>query len=144
MAIVSVSPFVLKDVELTIEGDDFAAHVSEVTFTPSASASTWQGLTPSATFTDTSTASWSATLAYAQDWSNPDSLSMKLHTEEGASWPVTFTPRKGSNQPTISATLIVTPGAIGGAVNGWATASVTLGVSGKPEFGVPAPVEPGE
>lgn len=134
MPAVPVTPFVLKDVELSIAGDDFAAHVSEVTLTPSASQQTWQGLTPSATFTDTATATWTATLAYAQDWSNPNSLSFKLHEEEGAAWEATFTPKKGSGQPSVKVTLIVTPGQIGGAVNGWATATVTLGVSGKPEF----------
>lgn len=137
MPAVSVNPFVLKDVTLSIDGDTYEAHVSEVTFTPSASSTTWQGLTPSASFTDSSVATWTCTLAYAQDWSNPDSLSYKLHAEEGASWDVTFTPRKGSGQPSITATVTVTPGAIGGAVNGWATASVSLGVSGKPEI-VPA------
>ncbi|MFJ6534416.1 hypothetical protein [Microbacterium sp. NPDC091662] len=125
--------FTLKDVILSIEGDDYAAHVSEVTFTPTSSSSTWQGMTPTATFTDVSTATWTCTLAYAQDWSNPDSLSYKLHEEEGASWEVLFSPRKGSGQPAFKATVIVSPGSIGGAVNGWATATVTLGVSGRPD-----------
>lgn len=133
MPAVSVNPFVLKDVTLSIDGDTYEAHVSEVTFTPSSSSTTWQGMTPSASYTDSSVATWTCTLAYAQDWSNPDSLSYKLHAEEGASWNVLFTPRKGSGQPSFQATVVVTPGAIGGAVNGWATATVTLGVSGRPE-----------
>lgn len=137
MPTIPVSPFVLKDVTLTIDGDDYAAHVSEVRLSPSTSQQTWQGLTPSASFTDSATATWTATLGYAQDWSNPESLSYKLHEEEGGEWEATFTPKKGSGQPTITATLLVTPGEIGGAVNGWATASVTLGVSGKPQL-VPA------
>lgn len=137
MPAIPVNPFVLKDVTLSIEGDTYEAHVSEVTFTPSATVLPWRGLAPASNFSDTTTAEWTCTLAYAQDWSNPESLSYKLHAEEGASWDVTFTPRKGSGQPSISATVTVTPGAIGGAVNGWATATVTLGVSGKPEI-VPA------
>lgn len=140
MANISVHPFVLKDVTLTIEDDNYEAHVSEVTFTPSSSQQTWQGLTPSAAFTDTSTATWTVTLTYAQDWSDADSLSYKLHEEEGASWDVVFKPQPGSGMPTVEATLIVTPGAIGGTVNSWATATVTLGVSGKPEL-VPAVTE---
>ena len=131
-------PFTLKDVTLSIEGDDYAAHVSEVTFTPSTSSQTWQGLTPTASYTDSSVATWVCTLAYAQDWSNPDSLSYKLHEEEGASWEVLFTPRKGTGA-TWKATVTVTPGQIGGAVNGWATATVTLGVSGKPQPIAPTP-----
>lgn len=137
MPAIPVQPFVLKDTVLSIEGDTYEASVSEVTFTPSASTSNWNGLTPTSSFSDMSNATWVCTLAYAQDWSNPDSLSFKLHEEEGASWEVLFTPRKGSGQPAVKATVTVTPGAIGGAVNGWATASVSLGVSGKPEL-VPA------
>ncbi|MDR2294512.1 MAG: hypothetical protein LBE05_04845 [Microbacterium sp.] len=139
MAVIPVNPFVLKDVTLTLDGSDFAAHVSEVFFAPSASTQNWQGMTPSATYTDTSVATWTATLAYAQDWSSTNSLSRKLHEDEGASWPCVFKPRAGTTGPTVTATLIVTPGAIGGTVNGFATATVTLGVSGKPKFTVPAP-----
>lgn len=137
MPAIPVQPFVLKDVTLSIEGDTYEAHVSEVTLTPTSSSSSWQGLTPAASFTDSTVSTWTCTLAYAQDWSNPDSLSYKLHEEEGASWDVVFTPRKGSGQPSVTATVNVIPGTIGGAVNGWATASVTLGVSGKPKL-VPA------
>jgi len=38
-------------------------------------------------------------------------------------------------KPKITATLLITPGAIGGTVDQYATASVTLGVSGKPTIG---------
>lgn len=137
MATIAVNAFVLKDMLLTIEDDNYEAHVSSVTFTPSASVQRWQGGTPSASFTDVTTATWTADLEYAQDWSDPDSLSYRLHTEEAAEWPVVFKPKVGSGQPAVEATLIVTPGSIGGAINGWATATVSLGVKGKPEL-VPA------
>lgn len=133
MANIAVNPFILKDVLLTIDADNYAAHVSQVEFTPSASTQTWQGLTPTATFTDVTTATWTVTLQYAQDWSNPDSLSYKLHQEEGAEWPVVFKPVSGSG-PSVHATLVVTPGAIGGTVNGYAVATVSLAVKGKPEL----------
>lgn len=136
MATIAVNPFILKDVLLTLDADNYEAHVSQVEFTPSSSPQTWQGLTPTATFTDVTTATWTCVLNYAQDWSNPDSLSYKLHAEEGAEWPVVFKPVSGSG-PTVTATLIVTPGAIGGTVNSYATASVTLAVKGKPAL-VPA------
>lgn len=137
MAIIAVQPFVLKDMTLVIDADNYEAHVSQVEFTPSASTQTWQGGTPTASFTDTATATWTCVIAYAQDWSDEDSLSYKLHADEGDSWAVTFKPRVGSGQPSVTATLVVTPGAIGGTVGGWATATVTLGVSGKPVL-VPA------
>ena len=136
MATIAVNPFILKDVLLTIESDNYEAHVSQVEFTPSASTQAWQGLTPTATFTDVTTATWTANLTYAQDWSNPDSLSYKLHEQEGMEWEVVFKPISGSG-PSVHATLIVTPGAIGGTVNGYATASVSLAVKGKPQLVAP-------
>lgn len=137
MATIAVSPFVLRDCLLTIGLDNYEAHVSQVQFDPSTSAQTWKGLTPSATFTDMPTATWACTLAYAQDWTTPDSLSQYLHEHEGESVEASFTPKVGSGQPSVSATLIITPGSIGGAVDAFATATVTVGVSGKPTI-VPA------
>lgn len=136
MATIAVNPFVLKDVLLTIAADNYEAHVSQVQFDPSSSLQTWQGLAPGATFTDASLATWVAVLAYAQDWETPNSLSQYLYNHEGESIDVTFKPRSGSG-PSFSATLVITPGSIGGTVNSFATATVTLGCKGKPEL-VPA------
>lgn len=136
MATIAVSPFVLKDVLLTVDADNYEAHVSQVEFTPTSSTQTWQGLTPTASFTDVSAATWTCTLSYAQDWETTNSLSLYLFNNEGESVNVTFRPKSGSG-PSFQATLIVTPGVIGGTVNQFAVASVTLGVSGKPTL-VPA------
>ena len=136
MATIAVKPFVLKDVVLTVDEDNYEAHCSQVQFDPSSSTQTWQGLTPEATFTDVSIATWQATLAYAQDWETADSLSIYLYEHEGEEIDVVFKPRSGSG-PTFTATLIITPGAIGGTVNQFATATVTLGCQGKPVL-VPA------
>lgn len=137
MAAIAVSPFVLKDVTLQIELDNYEAHVSQVQFDPSSSAVNWKGLTPSSVFSDVSTATWTCTLAYAQDWVTPDSLALYLHEHEGETIDVIFKPRIGTGQPSITAVLIVTPGAIGGTVDQVAVATVTLGVQGKPAI-VPA------
>jgi hypothetical protein len=134
---IAVSPFVLRDCTLKIGADNYEAHVSQVQFNPSSSTQTWKGLTPTAVFTDVTTATWTCTLAYAQDWTTPDSLSLYLHEHEGDEVEVVFVPRKGSGQPSIEAALLITPGAIGGTVDAFATASVTVGVNGKPEI-VPA------
>lgn len=137
MALVAVNPIVLKDVELLFGAtDDYAAHVSQVEFTPSASQVTWKGLSPEANFTDTATATWTCTLAYAQDWSE-DGLSRFLFEHEGESQPVTFRPVKGGG-PSFTATLVITPGAIGGTVDAYAAATVTLGVTGRPQLVDPA------
>lgn len=130
-----IQPLVLKDVIAIIGTDDYRKHVNQVTFTPSASSVTWTGL-GSNTHTDVATATWTCALAYAQDWETADSLSQYLHAHEGETVAMTFAPRSGSG-PTFTADVIITPGAIGGPVNAYATATVTLGVDGKPTL-VPA------
>lgn len=136
MATIEVKPFVLKDVLFTVASDNYEAHCSQVQFDPSSSSQTWQGLTPTATFTDTTIATWTCALTYAQDWETADSLAIYLHEHEGEEIEVTFKPRSGSG-PSFTATLIVTPGTIGGTVNQFATATVTLPCQGKPAL-VPA------
>jgi len=135
MAVIGVQPFVLKDCTLTIATDEYQAHVSQVEFQPSASTVNWKGLTPAATYTDVTTATWTATLAYAQDWTTADSLAYYLHENEGETVSATFVPLAGG--PTVSASLVITPGAIGGTVDQFAVATVTLGVVGKPTITPP-------
>jgi len=129
MVAIAVAPLVLKDVTLTLGTDSYEKHVSEVRFTPSASTISWTGLGGN-TVTDVATATWTAALGYVQDWETVDSLSQYLLANEGESVEATFKPKSGSG-PSFTATLTITPGAIGGAVNAYATTSVTLG-STKP------------
>jgi len=135
MVAIAVTPLVLKNVTLTIGTDGYEKHVDAVTFTPSASSITWTGLGAN-THTDMSTATWVLTLNYAQDWDTVNSLSAYLFASEGLTKSVSFRPRSGVG-PSFTAEVVITPGAIGGAVNAYATASVTLGVNGKPVI-VPA------
>lgn len=132
MVDIAVKPIVLKDCLLTIDVDNYQAHVSQVQFSPTSQTQTWQGLTPDATFTDVSQATWALTLAYAQDWETVNSLSLYLFNNEGATKPVIFEPKAGG--PSWGADIVITPGAIGGTVNQFAVATVTLGVSGRPEI----------
>lgn len=131
MAQIAVSPLVLKDVLLQIGADSYEKHVSNVTFTPSPTVVTWQGLSPDASFTDTGRASWTVSLTYAQDWDTPNSLSAYLFNHEGDTVEIEFAPRNGVG-PSFIADVVITPGAIGGAVNTVSEATVTLGISGKP------------
>jgi hypothetical protein len=130
MADISVSPFVLKDVTLLIAADNYEAHVSSVELVPSASTVTWKGLTPSSVFTDVSTATWVCNLSFAQDWATTDSLSRYLFENEGEAVACEFVPVAGGAG--FSATIVITPGAIGGAVDSVAVATVSLGVQGRP------------
>lgn len=130
MALIPVNPLVLKDVEATFGADDYRKHLDTVTFTPSAAQKSWTGLGKN-THTDTDTATWTVALAGVQDWDTPDSLSRFLYEHEGETVPFTFRPRSGSG-PSFMADVVITPGAIGGAVNAFTPLSVTLGCNGRP------------
>jgi hypothetical protein len=132
MVAVPVAPFVLKDATFMVGADNYEAHVSQVEFAPSVQTLTWQGLTPSAAFSDSSSPSWSATIAYAQDWITPDSFSQYLIEHQGETIAATFTTNDGAGSWAVN--LIITPGAVGGTVNAYAVATVTLGISGQPLF----------
>lgn len=135
MAIIDVSPLVMRDVNLTIGGlDDFSKHVDAVTFTPTAASITWTGLNKN-THTDVATATWTVVLNYVQDWDTVGSLSNYLFENEGDTVALSFRPRNGVG-PSFTVNAVITPGAIGGTVNTFATTSVTLGCD-KPAI-VPA------
>lgn len=133
MAQIAVVPILLKDVVLTLGTDSYEKHVSEVLFTPSSSIVNWAGLSPTSVFSFPTKATWTCQLTYAQDWATTNSLSKYLHDNEGEDVAATFDPVNGG--PTWAATLYIVPGAIGGALNAVATATVVLGVSGKPTLG---------
>lgn len=131
MATPAVKPIVLNDVDLKIAADNFEAHVSKVELVPSTSLVTWKGMTPTSVFKAPTMTDWSLGLDFVQDWETPGSLSEYLFTNEGEVKEVVFKPRKAGAR-TWTASVILTPGAIGGPVDSVAVASVTLGVQGKP------------
>lgn len=130
MATPAVNPFLMRDCTFTVAGDNYEAHVSQVEFVPTSSVVSWKGLTPTSTFSKTTSSTWVCNLAYAQDWATADALSRYLLENEGSSVEVVFTPVSGSGD-TITATIQIAPGAIGGAVDTVAVGSVALG-SNKP------------
>lgn len=130
MAFINVSPFQMTDCLFTVEADNYEAHVSTVVFVPSAPTAEFKGLSPNAVHTFTGSPTWTANLTFAQDWATAGSLSRYLFENAGAEIDVTFEPVKGG--PAITATLIATPGSIGGAVDSVAVSTVSLGVVGKP------------
>lgn len=148
MAAIPVKPFVLKDCKLTLSTvdaagnplaavGDYEGHVSGVRFNPNVQRQTWQGLTPSASYTDQSRATWDGVLAYAQDFSAATALARYLHEHEGEKLHALFEPINGGTG--VEAVIILAPGTIGGDVNTFATSSVTVGVDGRPEFVDPVP-----
>ena len=134
MATIDVKPLVLKDVTLKIGADNYEKHVSSVKFTPSSSTITWAGLSPDAVFSDTTAPTWTCEIEFVQDWETENSLSRYLFDEQGETKAVEFVPVKGAGNLKVDANLTITPGSIGGAVNQYATDTVTLG-SDKPVLG---------
>lgn len=135
MAILDLQPLVLKDVEAVIGDDDFRKALSKVELVPSSSSTSWTGLGGN-THTDGSTATWVCNMTYVQDWDSEKSLSKYLYENEGKTETFEFRPRSGVG-PTFAVDVVITPGAIGGAVNAFSETSVALGCNGRPVL-VPA------
>ena len=135
-AIALTSPFNMKAATLEIDVDDYSAALSEVRFNPSFTTSTFTAINGSVT-QDVSKATWTATLTGAQDLA-PTGLLRYLLAHQGEVKDVTFTPK--ADGPAVEATIILAPGAIGGAAGAdLATFSVTLPLNGEPEFIDPTP-----
>lgn len=136
MAIIAVNPILLGECKLTLGTDDYEAHVSSAAFTPqNNSPITWKGLTPTARFSKTPRADWTLDLELAQDWETAAALSTYLYDNEGDDVTATFEPVDGGDA--FTATISVTPGAIGGGVDTVPTSTVSMG-STRP-VRVPAP-----
>jgi len=127
-----MTPLYMKDATLTIAATGYEAEVSSATLTPSTSSAQWKGLTPEAVFTQTSATVWTLDLTLAQDWDDPDSLGLYLFEHEGEEVAMTFAPKVGGGG--FTANVILTAGAIGGAVDGFAESTVSLPVQGRPVF----------
>ena len=124
------NPYSLKNATLAIAADDYTAAVTQVQFAPSTATSTVRTIDGVA-HRDQSTAEWACTVAFVQDLA-AGGLLRYLLDHDGESKAVTFTPKAGG--PSIAATLVVSPGTIGGTAGAdLTTASVTL-VSTKPVF----------
>lgn len=132
MAQIAVAPYVLKDALLQIATDNYEKHVSNVLFTPQTSPVTWQGLTPDSAFSDASNPIWTCQMDYAQDWTTANSLAQYLLTNAGQQKVAVFKPLgTTTGKPIFTATIIVVPGPIGGAVNTVQVGTVTMGVVGQ-------------
>jgi len=130
MALITVTPIVLKNAVFKVAADNYESSVSSVEFQPSPTTSTWKGLAPTAQFTFAGNSTWVAAISFAQDWETEDSLSAYLFDHEGESIVVDFYPEAGGQG--FRATVSIVAGSIGGAVDSVAVATVSLPVQGKP------------
>ena len=131
MSTIALTPIVMKNVSLIIETDDYAKHVSAVTFTVEQQEITWTGL-DGTTYTELGPEKWKATVAYAQDWDTAGSLSDYLFTNRGQTKTVKFQPRAGAGETVFTAECVLATGQLGGAVGEFANSTATFGCSGAP------------
>lgn len=131
MANITTPPYVVRDAVITFGSDNFQASIKSARLVPTSSSTVEKGMTPSAVYTLTSSASWTLELEFFQGYDSTD-LTVKLFNEEGEEETFVVEPIAGGAG--FSGTVILTPAAIGGAVDQTAVSSVTLGVQGKPSF----------
>jgi hypothetical protein len=124
------APYVARHVSFMLDATEYAAEVSDAQLVPAATVQTWQGLTPPSQYSDVGPATWTVQLTLAQDYNEALSLATFLFDHEGEVIPMTYEPQDGG--ASFAAPVIITPGTIGGPVNSYAEATVTLGVQGKP------------
>lgn len=131
MAVVPLtSPYALKNATLSIAADDYTAAVTQVEFAPSVATSTVRTIDGVA-HKDQSTAEWNCTIGFVQDLA-PGGLLRYLLDNDGESADVVFTPEAGG--PSISATLVLSPGSIGGTAGADLNVGTVALVSTKPVF----------
>lgn len=125
------NPLYMTESKVTIGTSDFEAEVSGVRLTPTSSTATWKGLKAGSSFTAGGLATWVLALNFGQDHELATSLSTYLFEHEGESLTFSIEPIDGGTA--FSGTLVAQAGEIGGDVDQFGTASVTLPVQGKPE-----------
>ncbi|KAA9105007.1 hypothetical protein [Microbacterium rhizomatis] len=133
MASIVPAPIILNDCVLVIGTDNYEASVAKVQLDPKTPDVKWKGMTPSAIIPLAGTPEWALTIDYAQDWATTNALAQYLLTNAGQQKAITFKPKKPTTTgPTFTITAVIQPGAIGGALDTVATASVTLQCVGQP------------
>lgn len=128
MTSVPLEPVTINSATLMIDSDNYEAAIGSAIFTPSTKSSSFAAINGD-TVTSQANSTWVLDLTYAQDFATATSLANYLHANEGKSKSATFVPNTGG--PTITATLVIAPGAIGDAAGSIAQSKVSLG-STKP------------
>lgn len=134
MAVKEVTPFIMRNAIVQLGTDDFAKAVSSATITPSGGIVTWKGLKPTAVYSFAEAITYTLDLEYSQDWGTAGSLSQYLwqHKGENIAATVNVNDALSGGETTWAMTVMVTAGAVGGAVDGVAVATVSLGIVGEP------------
>lgn len=133
MTTITPTPLFMRDCLVQLGTDAYEKAVVSVTLTPSTSTVTVRAVSPNAIYQTADEATWVMALTFLQDWDDAAGLSRYLYDNEGSDVTLTFEPITGG--ATITATVSVTPGAIGGNVGSYAESTVSLPCTGKPSIG---------
>ena len=135
MAIVPVQPVQLNDVTLTVGSDNYEASVNQVELTPNTTVVPWRGMTPTSKFAFAGAVEYELVLKFAQDFETANSLSNRLLEDAGTTETFTFAPKAGGR--TVTVTVLLIAGSVGGSLDNVAEATVTLPVIGVPTWSTP-------
>jgi hypothetical protein len=124
-------PTFLTESKVTLGTNDFEEEVSGFKLTPSYATATFKGLKRGSSHTRSGLATWVLTINFGQDHESATSLSTYLLEHEGEKLPYSVEPLDGGTA--FSGELIAQAGEIGGDVDQFGQASVTLPVLGTPE-----------
>jgi len=132
VTIIGLAPISLKDAVLTVDGDDFTASVSEVSFVPEVDYE-WLPLGFGGRQTPVPSGTrWVVMVSYAQDFDTADGFTRYLYANAGSMQSLTFTPKDGSSAA-VSGSALIVPGKLGGsATDATLTAQVVLPLDGEP------------
>lgn len=132
MTDIAVTPFVLEESIIEIDGDDYAAAINAIAVIPKTSTKVFSGLKRAAKFTTTVVDSWSCTITLAQDWEAATSLANYLFDPANEGQIKAATVRPVAEGVGFTVNLVIVPPTIGGKGGDYTTADVELGVSGRP------------
>ena len=141
MADIAVKPVLMRNAVLRIVADNHQFACSAIALVPASQPVVFTGLGGNS-HTFPSTATWVCNLTYAQDWETPDSLTRFLHDHEGETVAAQILPQATvadeEGDPVagvgFDVNIVIVPGQIGGQVDQTATATVSLGVDGRPTY----------
>lgn len=132
MALAPHAPLIIEDVSLTLDTTDYATALDSVILIPTTTKASWKPVNGMKS-TKVARPSWALTLNIGQNFDKAG-LSHKLIVDHGKEVAFTLKPNGESDAAAITGTVVLEAHQLGGAAETIATASVTLDVSGQPEF----------
>lgn len=105
---------------------EYKAQVTDVNCAPTSTVVTWAGGDPNVTFSDLGPETWALSVTFGQDWNDAQSLARFLHAHHGEEATVTYSPNAASDAPDMTTTVTLVRSLIGGPVNAFNEATVSM------------------